>query len=269
MKKNQSSRSRYLTLFIALLCLAGLGMPKTVLAGEKITIAAAADLSFAMNEIVALFKKQHPTAQVQVIYGSSGKFFTQIQQGAPYDLYFSADIAYPRELKAKGFGGSEVSTYAFGRIVLWSARLGPKLPKRSTMSLKDLSDPSIRKIAIANPKHAPYGKRAEEALKAAGVWDKVKAKLIYGENVAQTAQFVQSGNAEVGIIALSLALSPPLLKQGSYVLIPEVLHQKLEQGYILTGRAAQNPLAKSFSTFMQGKNAEKIMGRYGFVLPTK
>jgi molybdate transport system substrate-binding protein len=137
------------------------------------------------------------------------------------------------------------------------------------MSIKGLSDPRIRKIAIANPKHAPYGKRAEEALKAAGVWDKVKTKLIYGENVAQTAQFVQSGNAEVGIIALSLALSPPLLKQGSYVLIPEVLHQKLEQGYILTARAAQNPLAKSFSTFMQGKNAEKIMGRYGFVLPAK
>lgn len=269
MKKNQSYRPHFLILFIALLCLAGLGMPKAVLAGEKITIAAAADLSFAMNEIVALFKKQHPKAQVQVIYGSSGKFFTQIQQGAPYDLYFSADIAYPRELKAKGFGGSEVSTYAFGRIVLWSAHPGPKLPKLSKLSLKALSDPLIRKIAIANPKHAPYGKRAEEALKAAGVWDTVKTKLIYGENVAQTAQFVQSGNAEVGIIALSLALSPPLLKQGSYVLIPEVLHQKLEQGYILTARAAQNPLAKSFSTFMQGKSSEKIMGRYGFVLPAK
>jgi molybdate transport system substrate-binding protein len=229
---------------------------------ETLTIAAAADLKFALDEIVVLFSKTHPSGQVETIYGSSGKFQTQIRQGAPFDLYFSADIAYPRALKEEGFAASEVQPYAVGRIVLWS-------PSRDAakMTLADLADSSIQKIAIANPKHAPYGKRAEEALKAAGVWWKVEAKLIYGENVAQAAQFVQTGNAQVGIVALSLALSPELAKQGSYALIPDKLHQPLEQGFIITRRAAANPLAQEFASFIAGKEARTVMARYGFVLP--
>ena len=231
-------------------------------AEEKLTIAAAADLKFALDEIVVLFKGAHPAAQIETIYGSSGNFSTQIRQGAPYDIYFSADIAYPRALKAEGFGSSEVQAYGIGRIVLWS-------PSRDAgkMTLADLTDPSIRKIAIANPRHAPYGKRAEEALKAAGVWEKVEHKLVYGENIAQTAQYVQSGNAQVGIIALSLALSPELARQGGYALIPDKLHQPLEQGFIITKRAAANPLAQAFARFMTGKEARAIMTRYGFALP--
>jgi len=135
------------------------------------------------------------------------------------------------------------------------------------MTLADLADPAIRKIAIANPKHAPYGKRAEEALKAAGVWEKMQAKLVYGENVAQAAQFVQTGNAQAGIIALSLALGPELAKRGSYALIPDKLHQPLEQGFIVTRRAAGNPLAQAFASFMTGQEARAVMTRYGFVLP--
>lgn len=237
---------------------------QTVHAGEKITIAAAADLKFALDEIVVLFGKAHPADRVETIYGSSGKFQTQIRQGAPFDLYFSADIAYPRKLKEEGFAGSEVQPYAVGRIVLWS-------PSRDAgrMTLADLADPTIQKIAIANPKHAPYGKRAEEALKAAGVWEEVEAKLVYGENVAQAAQFVQTGNAQAGIVALSLALSPELAKQGSYALIPDKLHQPLEQGFIVTKRAAGNPLAQAFARFMAGQEARAIMSRYGFVLPGK
>ena len=235
---------------------------QTAHAGEKITIAAAADLKFALDEIVVLFKKAHPADQVETIYGSSGKFHTQIQHGAPFDLYFSADIAYPRALKAEGFGSSEVQTYGVGRIVLWR-------PSRdaSKMTLADLADPAILKIAIANPKHAPYGKRAEEALKAADVWEKIQSKLVYGENVAQTVQFVQSGNAQVGIIALSLVLSPELSKQGSYALIPDKLHQSLEQGFIITRRAADNSLAREFARFMASKAARAVMMRYGFALP--
>ena len=235
---------------------------QTAHAGEKITIAAAADLKFALDEIVALFNKAHPADQVETIYGSSGKFHTQIRQGAPFDLYFSADIAYPRALKAEGFAASEVQPYAVGRIVLWS-------PSRDAgkMTLADLADPAIRKIALANPKHAPYGKRAEEALRAAGMWEKVEAKLVYGENVAQAAQFVQTGNARVGIIALSLALSPELAKQGGYALISDKLHQPLEQGFIVTRRAADNPLAQAFARFMVDKEARAVMTRYGFVLP--
>jgi molybdate transport system substrate-binding protein len=235
---------------------------QTAHAEEKLTIAAAADLKFALDEIVVLFKHAHPVAQIKTIYGSSGQFSTQIRQGAPYDIYFSADIAYPRALKAEGFGSSEVQAYGIGRIVLWS-------PSRDAgkMTLADLTDPSIRKIAIANPQHAPYGKRAEEALRAAGVWEKVEHKLVYGENIAQTAQYVQSGNAQVGIIALSLALGPELAKQGSYALIPGKLHQPLEQGFVITRRAADNILAREFARFMESRETRVIMARYGFVLP--
>lgn len=234
----------------------------TAYAGEHITIAAAADLKFAMDEIVGLFDKAHPGDQVITIYGSSGKFQTQIRQGAPYDLYFSADIAYPVALKADGFAAGEVHPYALGRIVLWS-------PSRqaNTLSLSDLTDPAIRRIAIANPKHAPYGMRAEEALKKAGLWDKVEPKLVYGENIAQTAQFVQTGNADIGIIALSLAKSSELSRLGGYALIPDSLHQPLEQGFVITRRAAGNPLALAFSRFMASADARAIMIRYGFTLP--
>ena len=169
---------------------------------EKITVAAAADLKFAMDEIIAGFNKNHFGDEVQVVYGSSGKFHTQIQQGAPYDLFFSADIGFPRELAKQGQAASEVKPYAVGRIVIWSAEMDA-----AKMTLANLTDPKIKKIAIANPKHAPYGKRAEEALRSAGLWEKVRSKLVFGENISQTAQYIQSGNAQVGIIALSLVVN--------------------------------------------------------------
>ena len=229
---------------------------------EKVTIAAAADLKFAMDEIVAAFKQAHPADAVQVVYGSSGKFHAQIRQGAPYDLYFSADIAFPRELVKAGLAASEVKPYAFGRIVLWSASLDA-----SKMTLASLVDPRIRRVAIANPKHAPYGKRAEEALRAAGLWEKVEPKLVYGENIAHTAQFVQTGNAQVGIIALALALNPELASKGGYWLIPDKLHGPLEQGFIITKRAEGNALAKRFADYMGSSPARAVMTKYGFVLP--
>jgi molybdate transport system substrate-binding protein len=239
-----------------------LALSSALWAGEKITVAVAADLKFAMDEIVAAFEGDHPGTEVEVIYGSSGKFFTQIQQGAPYDLYFSADIGYPQRLADAGQTASPVRPYALGRIVLWS-------PSRDAtqMTLADLADPAIRKIAIANPKHAPYGKRAEEALRAAGVWQQVEGRLVMGENIAQTAQYVQTGNAEVGIIALSLALNKQLADKGGYALIPDILHQPLEQGYAILKRAADNPLGRQFSEFMAGAKARAIMVHYGFVLP--
>ncbi|MGA7750669.1 MAG: molybdate ABC transporter substrate-binding protein [Gallionella sp.] len=252
--------SRFAVRMLALGCLLAVG--QTAHAEERITVAAAADLKFALDEVVVLFKSTHPAAHIETIYGSSGKFSTQIRQGAPYDIYFSADIAYPRALNAEGLGASEVQTYGVGRIVLWS-----QSRDAGKMTLADLTDPSIRKIAIANPEHAPYGQRAEEALKAAGVWEKVEHKLVYGENIAQTAQYAQSGNAQVGIIALSLALGPELAKQGSYALIPDKLHQPLEQGFIITRRAADNALAHEFARFMAGREVRAIMTRYGFALP--
>lgn len=231
---------------------------------EKITVAAAADLKFAMDEIVTSFKKASPADEVDVIYGSSGKFHTQIQQGAPYDLYFSADIAFPRELAKSGLAATDVEPYAFGRIVLWSTILDA-----TKMTLASLTDPKITRIAIANPKHAPYGKRAEEAMRAASLWERVEPKLVYGENIAHTAQFVQTGNAQAGIIALSLALNPELAAKGGYWLIPDNLHEPLEQGFIITKRAAGNAAARRFAEFMSSKPARAVMTKYGFVLPAE
>lgn len=229
---------------------------------EKITIVAASDLKFALDDIVATFKEAHPTDEVEVIYGSSGRFHTQIQQGAPYDLYFSADINFPRELAASGLASSEVVPYAVGRIVLWSATLDA-----TQMTLASLSDASITRVAIANPLHAPYGKRAEEALRSAGVWEQVEPKLVLGENIAHAAQFVQTGNAQVGIIALALVLNPELAEQGGYWLIPDTLHQPLEQGFVITKRAAANALARTFADYISGAPARAVMNQYGFVLP--
>jgi len=246
------------TLITLLLCL--LALP--TLAGGRITIAAAADLKFAMEEILVAFRQANPDDHVETIYGSSGKFHTQIQRGAPFDLFFSADIAYPRLLAAEGFAATEARPYALGRIVLWSASRDA-----SKMTLADLASPTVGKVAIANPKHAPYGKRAEEALRAAGLWDKVESRLVMGENIAQTAQYVQTGNADVGIIALSLALNRELAARGGYALIPDQLHQPLEQGFIITRRAAANPLARKFADYMDRPEARRILTRWGFTLP--
>lgn len=229
---------------------------------EKLTIAAAADLKFAMDEIVASFEKANPADEVDVIYGSSGKFHTQIQQGAPYDIFFSADIGLPRELRAAGLAASDVKPYAIGRIVLWSSSLDV-----TRMTLSSLANPKITRVAIANPKHAPYGRRAEEALKAAGVWEKVEPKLVYGENVSQTAQYVRTGNAQVGVIALSLAIGTDLAGKGAYWLIPDELHQPLEQGFIISKRAAGNGAARRFADYMGSKPARTVMLKYGFMLP--
>ena len=191
----------------------------TLAFAEKLTIAAASDLKFAFQEIVTDVKRANPNDEVEVIIGSSGKFFTQIQNGAPFDLFFSADVGYPNQLKQDGLTSSEVSLYALGRIVLWSGQVDA-----SQLTLKDLTRDEFHHIAIANPKHAPYGKRAEEALSHLQVLEAIRTKLVIGENIAQAAQYVVTGNADIGIIAYSLALSPELSAKGNYALIPDTLH---------------------------------------------
>ena len=229
---------------------------------QKLTIAAASDLKFAMEEIIQGFHRQNPGSQVDGVYGSSGQFATQIQQGAPFDIFFSADVAYPKELIQKGFAASGLTPYALGRIVIWSA-----MEDASLLRLGDLTSPRFAHIAIANPRHAPYGQRAQEALTSAGVGDLVASQLVYGENIAQTAQFVQTKNAQVGIIALSLVLSPAMAKQGGFYLIPQEFHTPLEQGFIITLRAKDNALATKFTDFMGTPEVKVIMKRYGFELP--
>ena len=234
----------------------------TPLRADEIRIAAAADLRFALDEIISTFKRQHPNERIEVSYGSSGKFHSQIQNGAPFDLFFSADIGLPRSLAQAGQASGEVRPYAVGRIVLW--RLGND---GTALSLNDLTRPTITRIAIANPKHAPYGMRAVEALKAAKIWSSVENRLVYGENIAQTAQFVQTGNADVGIIALSLAITPEFTATGRYTLIPAEMHAPLEQGFIVLKRAQNNPLAQKFADFFDSSSVRSILNRYGFTLP--
>jgi molybdate transport system substrate-binding protein len=228
----------------------------------KITIAAASDLKGCLDEVAANFRKAHAGDEVELVYGSSGKFKTQIEQGAPFDLFFSADIAFPRELLKANLATGEVHPYAIGRLVLWSQAIDA-----SSLKVTDLTRTDIQKIAIANPQHAPYGKRAEEALRATGVWEKVESRLVYGENIAQTAQFAESGNAQVGIIALAMVLGPEMAGKGSYSLVPDSLHEPLEQGFVITKRAAGNPLAIAFTDYMGAQETRAVMVRYGFVLP--
>lgn len=229
---------------------------------EKIMVAAAADMKFAMEEIIVAFKKAHPGDEVQIIYGSSGKAHTQIQQGAPYDIFFSADVAFPEHLVKKGMAVPPIRPYAIGRITLWSTTMDA-----SKMTLESLTDPKITRIALPNPAHAPYGKRAEESLRAMGLWDRLKPKFVYGEDMIQTTQFVQTGNAQVGIISLSFALNPVLSKMGSYYLIQDKLHHPLDQAYVITKLGSSKPLAKAFGDYMSSKPVRAIMIKYGFVLP--
>lgn len=227
-----------------------------------LTVAAASDLKFAMTALVAGFQAAHPGDKIEVVYGSSGKTNTQIQQGAPYDLFFSADIAFPRELVAKGFAVGPVRPYAVGRLALWSATRDA-----SKLTLADLAGNGIGKVAIANPQHAPYGQKAVQALQRVGAWKAVETKTVFGENIAQTAQFAYTGAADVGIVALSLALSPEMAAKGRYALVPDSLHDPLEQAFVVTARAKDNPLAAAFASWVEAPAARATLARFGFALP--
>src|SRR6202158_4207072 len=198
--------------------------------GKEIRIAAAADLKFAMGELSETFEKQSRT-KVNVTYGSSGNFFSQLQNGAPFDVFFSADIDYPRKLEAAGLAEpGTLYEYAVGRIVIWMpAKANVDLAK---LGWKALLLGEIQKIAIANPEHAPYGRAAVAALQNAGIYEQVRGKLVYGENISQAAQFVQSGNAQAGIVALSLAISPTM-KDGKRWEISADAYPKIAQGAVI------------------------------------
>ena len=245
---------------LALAATAGCGRVDS--AKPDFLIAAAADLRFAMDEIAAQFQKAHPEVAVKTSYGSSGQFTQQIENGAPFDVFCSADAAYPKKLAAEGLAlpGSEF-VYALGRIVMW-------VPQTSALDIEKLGaaalrDPSIRHIAIANPEHAPYGQAAVAALRSLNLYEQVKDKLVYGENVSQVLQFVQTGAADVGITALSLAVRAG----GRYRELPPDSYPKMEQGGILLKSSKQAALAQQFRAFLLGEQARSILKRYGFYLP--
>src|SRR5215813_7658189 len=191
----------------------GLALLHHISQAQEITVAAAADLQFAMQDIAAHFEKESGKT-VRVIYGSSGNFFQQVQNGAPFDMFFSANLAYPKKLEAAGLTEpGSYHEYAKGKIVVW-VRNDSRINLNS--GLKALLDPSVRKIAIANPQHAPYGQAAVSAMQKEGIYEKVKDKFVLGENISQTASFVASGSAEIGVVALSLALAPSMKDKGRY-----------------------------------------------------
>lgn len=227
---------------------------------EPLTIAAASDLRYAMGAVIEAFGVTHPQIQPRVLYGSSGRFATQIENGAPFDLYFSADESYPQRLESAGLSAGPPQRYALGRIVLW-VREGQVPP------MEALREARFRRIAIANPTHAPYGERAQQALTALGLWPIVEPRLVYGENISQAAQMVYSGAADIGVIALALVLGGELKGKGDYALIDESLHQPLWQAFVITARAADDQRAQAFANFVLSEEGRAILARYGFVLP--
>jgi len=225
----------------------------------------AADLKFAVEEVAALFEKQSGQ-KLRLVFGSSGNFKTQILQGAPFHMYMSADEGFVYELADAGKTEDRGRLYAVGRIGIM---VPPGSPLKPDGEFKDLAaalkDGRLQKFAIANPDHAPYGARAKESLQYAGLWNTIQPKLVFGENIAQTAQFATSGSTQGGIIALSLALAPAVAKTGSFQLIPESWHQPLKQRMVLVKGAP--PAAKAFYEFISTPAAQAIMVRYGFAMP--
>ncbi|TKB91771.1 MAG: molybdate ABC transporter substrate-binding protein [Nitrospira sp.] len=235
-----------------------------VAVAEEITIAAASDLNFAFREVAAEYENTTGD-HVRLSLGSSGNFYAQIQNGAPFDLFFSADIAYPRKLEEVGLTvPGSLYPYAIGRIVLWVGK-DSRLDLSKGMDV--LLEPTIKKIAIANPKHAPYGKAAVAAMEHAKIYDRVKDKLVLGENISQAAQLVESGAADIGIIALSLALAPPMQAAGRYWEIPADAYPPIEQGAVILMGGKNQERAKAFLSFVQGVEGQAMMKRYGFVIP--
>lgn len=229
-----------------------------------LTVAAASDLQAALPDVIKRFERE-ANATVTVSFGSSGNFFAQIQNGAPYDVYLSADIDYPRRLIAsKHAEASSLYRYATGRLVLWTRKdSGIDVTK----GLRGLTDARVTRIAIANPKHAPYGRAAEAALRYAKVYDAVRARLVLGENVSQTAQLVDSGNASAGIIALSLAVGAGLRARGTYAEIPETAHPPIEQAAVVVSGSRNKTLARELVAYLGRPDVRELLHRFGFTAP--
>jgi molybdate transport system substrate-binding protein len=231
----------------------------------SVRVAAAADLKFALDELVELMETEHPGIDVDPVYGSSGTFLQQIENGAPFDLYLSADLSYPRALVESGKAAEDdLFPYAVGRLVLWVPDGSPVDPEDG---LRVLTDPGLRRVSIANPEHAPYGEAAVAALRAEEVYDEVRPKLVLGENVAQAAEFVQSGNADAGIVALSLVLADPVRDVGRWHELPLELYPRLDQGGVVLAGARDVDAARTVRDVLLGEAGVEILARYGFSLP--
>jgi len=241
----------------------GLLVAKSLIFAGEINIAAAADLKFALADIVKAYEAANKGETVKTTFGASGKLTTQITEGAPFDLFFAANISYPEKLKAANMTAGDIKPYAVGRLVILTKKgSGVDVKQGANILLSD----KVKKIAIANPDVAPYGKAAVEAMKNLGIYNKIEGKIVKGENVQQAATFGITGAADAAIVAHSLALQPTIAKDIDSFLIPASAHTKMVQAYVMTKKGAENPSAKKFLAYFEGKDGDAVMKKYGFTL---
>jgi molybdate transport system substrate-binding protein len=252
-----------LIVFVALA--SGASIPRADSADREITVAAAADLSNALQEVANNYEKQTGVT-VKLSFGASGALTQQIQNGAPFDVFFSADMDYPRQLIAGGQAeGATLYRYAVGRLVLWVPADSPLDVEHKGMDV--LLDPSVKKISMANPQHAPYGRAAAATLRHYGLYEKVSDRLVLGENISQAAQFVESGNAQVGFVALAHAIAPAMQGKGKYWMVPADAYPPLDQGVVLISHSPHRPDAAAFLEYVKSAEVAGLLRRYGFSLP--
>jgi molybdate transport system substrate-binding protein len=234
---------------------------------QEITAAAAADMSAALPELVAAYTKK--TGQtVKLSFGASGNLTNQIRNGAPFDIFFSADEQYPQQLITEGLALKDtLYRYAIGRLVLWVPNDSPL--DLTKLGMQALVDPSVKKISIANPAIAPYGRAAEAALRHFGIYDQISSRLVVGENISQAAQFVESGNAQAGLLALSHALAPALKSKGRYWTVPLDAYPTLNQAAVVISKSKLQDAARRFLEFLRSPEATSLLSRYGFSLPAE
>ncbi len=241
----------------------GSAAPESRAAG--VTVAAAANLTFALDPLREAFHREHPEIEVTLSLGATGNLVAQIRRGAPFDVLLAADLDYPRALIASGHAAADtLQAFARGRLVWWSLQAPPPGADLATA----LDDPTLRRIAIAQPAHAPYGVAAREVLQHLGRWDDLQPKVVMGENISQTAQFVETGNVDGGFVALSLVLAPRLKDRGGWIAIPPEFYTPLDQGAVITRRGADNPAAHLFLTWLQGPAAQAVLQQFGYAPPT-
>jgi molybdate transport system substrate-binding protein len=246
---------------VLLAMLAGAGCSGCARHGSPsgLSIAAAADLRFALEDGARQFHMTHPEIDLRIAYDSSGNFYSQIQNHAPFDVFLSADQQYPRRLAREGFAREDaIFVYALGRLAVWVAASSGLDPSTA------LRDVRVRHIAIANPQHAPYGRAAESALRSMGIYDSVAKKLVFGENISQTLQFVESGAADAGIVALSLAAAPAVRGHGRFWEIPADTYAELIQSGVIL---KDTPAARQFRAWWLGPAGRTLLRQYGFSLP--
>ncbi|MDB5385836.1 MAG: modA [Planctomycetaceae bacterium] len=233
---------------------------------HEFRIAAAADLKFALEEIKQEYLQSHPNSKIETTFGSSGTLFAQLSHDAPFDLFLSADLKYPHQLVEQGHADADTEfKYAIGHVVVWVPNQSPLNLEK--LGIQALTDATVKKIAIANPKLAPYGRAAEAALKNLKVYDQIQDRLVLGENISQTSQFIETGAADIGLISLSMALSPALKEKGRLWRVPSDAYPKLEQGGVILKQCRDLAAAQDFKAFLVGPKGAAILKKFGFDLP--